>query len=80
MLVEALLASLDANMRRLVELAAENADRADLSAPAAHAYLMAFIYRFGAQGEEAIETFRELLESTQWWEAAPPAVLEKRGA
>lgn len=80
MLVEALLSSLDANMRRLVELAAENADRADLSAAAAHAYLMAFIYRFGPQGEEAIETFRELLESTQWWETAPPAVLEKRGA
>ncbi len=80
MLVEALLASLDANMRRLADLAAENAEPAGISATAAYAYLMGFIYRFGDQGEEAIETFRELLESTQWWETAPPAVLEKGGA
>ena len=80
MLVEALLSSLDANMRRLEELAAENGDRGGISAPAAYAYLMAFIYRFGDQGEEAIATFRELLESTQWWETAQPAVLQKGGA
>ncbi len=80
MLVEALLSSLDANMRGLAELAAETAGRAGISGPAAYAYLMAFIYRFGDRGEEAIETFRELLESTQWWETAPPAVLEKGGA
>ena len=79
-LVEALLSSLDANMRRLQGVAAEHADRAGISAESAYAYLMGFIYRFGEPGEEAIETFRELLESTQWWEAAPPTVLQKGGA
>jgi predicted solute-binding protein len=79
MLLGALLSSFDANMRRLEELAVENADRAGISAQAAYAYLMGFIYRFGDHGEEAIETFRELLESTQWWEVAPPVVLESEG-
>lgn len=79
MLLGALFSSFDANMRRLEELAVENADRAGISAQAAYAYLMGFIYRFGDHGEEAIETFRELLESTQWWEVAPPVVLESEG-
>jgi chorismate dehydratase len=80
LLVEALLASLDRNMRRLEEVAAENADRAGLSPPAAYAYLMAFIYRFGDAGEQAVRSFRDLLESTPWWETAPPAVLQEGGA
>jgi len=40
---------------------------------------MGFIYRFGDHGEEAIEIFRELLESTHWWETAPPIALESKG-
>ena len=79
-LVEALLGCLDANLRRLEEVAADNAAPAGISAEAAYAYLMAFNYRFGEQGESSIETFRTMLEATQWWEAAPPAVLEKGGA
>ena len=80
MLVESLLQSLDNNLRRLDELAAANAERADLSGEAAYAYLMGFTYRFGDPGEDAIHTFRHLLESTQWWETAPPTLLEKEGA
>jgi len=80
MLVEALLASLDRNMRRLEEVAATNADRAGLSTAAAFAYLMGFTYRFGDTGETAIRTFRDLLESTQWWETAPPKMLQEGGA
>ena len=79
MLLEALLSSFDANMRRLKKVAADNADRAGISAEAAYAYLMGFIYRFGDHGEEAIEIFRELLESTHWWETAPPVALEREG-
>jgi hypothetical protein len=41
---------------------------------------MGFNYRFGDPGETAIKKFRRLLESTQWWETAPPAVLEKGNA
>ena len=78
-LLGALLSSFDANMRRLEKLAADNADRAGISADAAYAYLMGFIYRFGDHGEEAIEIFRELLESTHWWETAPPIALESEG-
>ena len=78
-LLGALLSSFDANMRRLEKLAADNADRAGISADAAYAYLMGFIYRFGDHGEEAIEIFRELLESTHWWETAPPIALESKG-
>ena len=78
-LLGALLSSFDANMRRLEKLAADNADRAGISADAAYAYLMGFIYRFGDHGEEAIEIFRELLESTNWWETAPPIALESEG-
>ena len=78
-LLGALLSSFDANMRRLEKLAADNADRAGISADAAYAYLMGFIYRFGDHGEEAIESFRELLESTHWWETAPPIALESEG-
>ena len=78
-LLGALLSSFDANMRRLEKLAADNADRAGISADAAYAYLMGFIYRFGDHGEEAIEIFRELLESTHWWETAPPVALESKG-
>ena len=77
MLLEALLSSFDANMRRLKEVATDNADRAGISTEAAYAYLMGFIYRFGDHGEEAIEIFRELLESTHWWETAPPVTLER---
>lgn len=77
MLVEALLASLDRNMRRLEEVAAEYADRAGLSDAAAYHYLMCFNYRFGDAGNVAIEKFRELLESTLWWETAPPAALQR---
>ena len=80
MLVESLLQSLDSNLRSLDELASANADRVDLSAEGAYAYLMGFNYRFGDPGEAAIRTFRNLLESTQWWETAPPTVLEKEGA
>jgi len=80
MLVESLLDSLDANMRRLEEVAAQHADRAGLTAQAAYAYLMGFNYRFGDPGETAIKRFRRLLESTQWWETAPPAVLAKGNA
>ena len=80
LLVEALLASLDRNMRRLEEVAGENADRAGLSRAAAYAYLMGFFYRFGDAGEQAVRSFRELLESTHWWETAPPSVLHEGGA
>ena len=80
MLVEALLQSLDSNLRRLDELAAANAERADLSGEGAYAYLMGFTYRFGDPGEDAIRTFRNLLESTQWWETAPPTLFEEEGA
>ena len=67
-------------MRRLEEVAADNADRAGLSRSAAYAYLMGFIYRFGDDGEQAVGCFRDLLESTHWWETAPPAVLQEGGA
>lgn len=77
MLVESLLATLDANLRRLEEVAAQHAGRAGLTPGAAYAYLMGFTYRFGGAGEAAIERFRYLLESSQWWETAPPAVLQK---
>ncbi len=80
LLVESLLASLDHNMRRLREVAAEHADRAGLSADAAYAYLMGFVYRFGEPGEEAIRRFRHLLESSHWWEIAPPLGLQKGNA
>ncbi len=80
LLVEALLASLDRNLRRLQEVAAENADRAGLSPSAAYAYLMGFTYRFGDDGEQAVRRFRDLLESTHWWETAPPVVLQEEGA
>ena len=77
MLVETLLASLDDNMRQLRQVAADNADRAGLTAEGAYAYLMGFTYRFGEPGEESIRRFRHLLESTHWWEVAPPLGLEK---
>ena len=77
MLVEALLASLDRNMRRLEEIAGQHADRAGLTPEAAFAYLMGFTYRFGETGEEAIKRFRRLLESTPWWETTLPAVLQE---
>ncbi len=80
MLVETLLASLDNNMRRLRQVAADNAGRAGLTPDGAYAYLMGFNYRFGEGGEEAIRRFRHLLESTQWWEIAPPVGLEKGNA
>lgn len=80
MLVESLLGSLDRNLRDLEGVAAEHADRAGLTAAAAYAYLMGFVYRFGDAGENAIVTFREMLEATQWWENAPPEVLRKEGA
>lgn len=80
MLVEALLASLDRNMRRLEDVASTYAAQAGISKPAAYAYLMAFNYRFGEPGETAVRTFRDLLEASAWWESAPPAVLQKEGA
>jgi chorismate dehydratase len=80
LLVETLLKSLDGNMRRLRQVAAEHADRAGLSPEAAYAYLMGFTYRFGEPGEEAIRRFRHLLESSQWWEVAPPLGLQKGNA
>jgi chorismate dehydratase len=79
LLVEALLRSLDTNLRRLEQVAAEHAARAGISPEAAYAYLMGFTYRFGEPGEKAIRTFRNLLESTQWWETAPPQVVERGG-
>jgi len=80
MLVETLLNSLDTNLHRLEQVAKDNAARAGLTPEGAYAYLMGFTYRFGDEGERSILTFRELLEATQWWETAPPAILEKEGA
>ena len=76
-LLELITRTLEGNLRRLDRLAAEHAARADLSEGGAFAYLMEFIYRFGSAGEESIETFRNLVESTAWWETPPPALLER---
>ena len=80
MLAEMILETLNANLHHLYELAEEHAARAGLSAEGAFVYLMGFTYQFGRTGEESIETFRTMLESTQWWETAPPAILESEGA
>ncbi|MFQ5744304.1 MAG: MqnA/MqnD/SBP family protein, partial [Acidobacteriota bacterium] len=80
LLLASLRETLEVNLRRLDALAAEQAPRAGLSAQGAFAYLMGFTYRFGAAGEQGINTFRSLLESTPWWEATLPAVLETEGA
>jgi len=75
-LLTVLMETLDRNLRRLDEVAERHADLAGLDTAAAYAYLMGFTYRFGEAGERAIRTFRRLLEASQWWEAAPPAVLQ----
>lgn len=76
-LLELLTQTLEGNLRRLDRLASEYAERAGLSDHGAFAYLMGFTYQFGSAGESAIETFRNLLESTAWWEIVPPALLRR---
>jgi len=76
-LLELLTETLENNLRRLDRLAPEHAARAGLSDQAAFAYLMGFTYQFGSAGEESIAKFRDLLESTAWWETVPPALLER---
>jgi chorismate dehydratase len=76
-LLELLSKTLEGNLRRLDRLAPEYAERAGLSAQGAFAYLMGFTYQFGSAGEAGIEAFRDLLESTAWWETVPPALLER---
>ncbi len=76
-LLELLTKTLEGNLRRLERLAPEYAARAGLSEHGAFAYLMGFTYQFGSAGEASIETFRDLLESTAWWEIVPPALLER---
>lgn len=78
-LIELLLETLERNLRRLHTLAAEQAARVGLSDEGAYAYLMGFTYQFGPEGEQAIGLFRELLESSLWWETARPAVLDTEG-
>jgi chorismate dehydratase len=76
-LLELLTETLEDNLRRLDRLALEHAARAGLSERGAFAYLMGFTYQFGSAGEAGIKTFRNLLESTAWWEIVPPALLER---
>jgi len=76
-LLELLTKTLEGNLRRLNQLAPEHAARAGLSEHGAFAYLMGFTYQFGSAGEASIETFRDLLESTAWWEIVPPALLRR---
>ena len=79
-LLELLTKTLEGNLRRLDQLAPEYAARAGLSDHGAFAYLMGFIYQFGSAGEESIDMFRDLLESTAWWEIVPPALLERESS
>ena len=72
--------TLEGNLRRLDQLAREHAPRAGLSDHGAFAYLMGFTYQFGSAGEEGIEKFRNLLESTAWWETVPPALVGKESS
>jgi chorismate dehydratase len=79
-LLQLLTETLESNLRRLDRLAPEYACRADLSEHGAFAYLMGFTYKFGLPGEEGIGKFRNLVESTAWWETVPPALLAKESS
>jgi predicted solute-binding protein len=51
------------------ELAARNEGAMGLSAKGVAEYLAGFTYRLGARERRAIDTFREMIESTTWWSA-----------